>query len=90
MNDLVRVRIETPDGDIVEQNEGRAYADKNGLEVLDEPTTNRDGSRRGPTRKGGRPIKPKVELTRASAAQRPAGDPPPPPPENDPGRTEGA
>lgn len=57
-NDLVRVRFNG-----VEMNLGKAHAESlEDAEILNEPTTNPDGSLRGETRSGGRPIKPHVDL----------------------------
>lgn len=67
MPDLVRVRI----GDI-EKNVGKAFAEANDLTVLDEPTTNRDGSLRGTTRKDGRPVKKKTTVDSSAAAKKAA------------------
>lgn len=62
MSDLVRVRIGG-----IEKNVGKAFAEINDLEVLDEPTTNRDGTLRGTTRKDGRPVKPKTSVAKKVA-----------------------
>lgn len=62
MSDLVRVRL----GDF-EKNVSRSFAEANDLTVLDEPTTNRDGSLRGTTRKAGRPVKPKTSVAKKVA-----------------------
>lgn len=60
--ELVRVRI-----DDVETNVGAAFAEAEGLEVLDEPTTNPDGSRREDTRPNGRKAKPKTSVAEKAA-----------------------
>lgn len=65
MAELVRVRI----GD-VEKNVGAEYAEINGLTVLDEPTTNSDGTPRAETRKDGRPAKPRTTVAAAAAQKK--------------------
>jgi len=75
---LVRVRI----GD-TETNVGAAYAKTHDLDVLDEPTVNDDGSRREPTRKGGRRAKPKTTVAQAAAKKKAAVDSAPNDKEND-------
>lgn len=60
--ELVRVRI-----DDIETNVGAAFAEAEGLEVLDEPTTNPDGSRREETRVNGRKAKPKTSVAEKAA-----------------------
>lgn len=67
MADLVRVRI----GDI-EKNVGKAFAEANDLTVLDEPTTNGDGTLRAETRAGGRRAKPKTTVAKSAAAKKAA------------------
>lgn len=65
-NELVRVRV-----DGVEKNLGRAYAEAtDGVEILDEPVRNRDGSLRGETRAGGRPVKSKTTVAKKAAAKK--------------------
>lgn len=62
-DELVRVRI----GDI-EKNMGRSLAERSkGVEILDEPVTNGDGTLRGTTRKDGRRMKPKVTVNEKAA-----------------------
>lgn len=61
MADLVRVRLNG-----VEKNMGRALAESSGVEILDEPTTNGDGTLRGLTRSGGRKAKPKTSVAEAA------------------------
>lgn len=68
MADLVRVRVKDQ-----EFNVGRAHAEANKLEVLDEPTHFGDGTLRPVTRAGGRPRKPKVSV--AQAAEKKAAKP---------------
>lgn len=62
---LVRVRANGR-----EFNVGAAYAEANGLEVLDEPT-HRGGFARPVTRTGGRKVKPKTTVS-AEAAKKAA------------------
>lgn len=63
-SDLVRVRVGGQ-----ETNLSRAWAEKRGLEILeDEPTHRGDGSVRRPTRKDGRPMKPRRNLPPAVPA----------------------
>jgi hypothetical protein len=70
--ELVRVRV----GDI-EKNMGRSLAEASAdVTVLDEPVRNPSGSLRGETRKGGRPVKPKVTVKKA-VAKKAASAPPP-------------
>ena len=64
MSDLVRVRLNG-----VEKNVGAAFAEANGLKVLDEPTRKGDGTLRRPTRAHGRPTKPKTSVAEAAAAK---------------------
>lgn len=65
MADLVRARING-----FEKNVGRAFAEANELEVLDESTTNPDGSLRRTTRTGGRPVKKKTTVAKSAAAKK--------------------
>ena len=65
MAELVRVRL---DGG-VEKNVGAALAKKAGLTVLDESPRKADGSLRGTTRKGGRPVKERTTVAKAAAAK---------------------
>lgn len=60
----VRVRIGN-----TETNVGKAFAEAKGLDVLDEPTHNPDGSPRAATRKGGRPRKPRTSVAEAAASK---------------------
>lgn len=62
---LVRVRI----GDI-EKNVGKTFAEIHDLTVLDEPTTNPDGTLRAQTRKDGRPAKKKTTVAASAAAKK--------------------
>lgn len=73
MADLVLVRYDLGDEYEITPR-SRAYAEANGLEVLDEPLTNRDGTRKAPYRirkSSGRPAKPKTTV--ADAAAKAAG-----------------
>lgn len=72
-SNLVRVRVAGQ-----ETNVSRAWAEKRNLEILDEPTHRLDGTVRRPTRKGGRPLKPRVTLPSAGTTQ------PPVPPADEP------
>lgn len=76
--ELVRVRI----GD-TETTVSRARAETKGLDILDEPVTNRDGSKREDTRKGGRPRKQKTSVAAAAAKKTAAVDSAPSDKEND-------
>jgi hypothetical protein len=79
MSDLVRVRV-----DDREFNVGRAHAEANKLDVLDESPRFSDGSLRPVTRRGGRPRKPKVSVAEAAekkAAESADRDTNPPPKE---------
>lgn len=67
MPDLVRVRIND-----FEKNVGRSFAESLDLEVLDEPTTNGDGSLRATTRKDGRPVKEKTTVAKKAADKKAA------------------
>ena len=67
---LVRVRL----SDGTEKNLSEHVAKRAKLEVLDEPTTRGDGSLRRPTRKGGRPDKPKTTVAKKAAAKKASGD----------------
>ena len=53
-----------------EKNVGRKFAERHGLDVLDEPTANPDGSLSGTTRKGGRRAKKKTTVAEAAAAKK--------------------
>lgn len=65
-NDLVRVRLNG-----VEMNLGKAHAESlKDAEILDEPTVNPDGSLRGETRIGGRPVKPKTTVAKKAAEKK--------------------
>lgn len=65
---LVRVLVEDQ-----EVNVSAAWAEARGLKVLkDEPTHNPDGSVRRPTRRGGRPMKPKTTVAEQAAANKAA------------------
>lgn len=66
---LVRVRL-----DNTETNVGAAYAKAHDLTVLDEPTSNPDGTRRGATRKGGRPRKQRTSVSQETAKNKAAVD----------------
>lgn len=66
-DELVRVRL----GDI-EKNMGRALAESAGVEILDEPTHKGDGSLRGETRSGGRPVKPKTTVADSATGKKAA------------------
>lgn len=55
-----------------ETNMSPFFAELYGAEVLDEPTTNPDGSPRGDTAEGGRPLKPKTTVDEASTAKKAA------------------
>lgn len=63
--ELARVRIGN-----VETTVGRARAETKGYDVLDEPTTDRDGSPKGVTRKGGRRRKPRTSVAEAAASKK--------------------
>lgn len=67
MAELVRARING-----FEKNVGREYAEANGFEVLDEPTTNPDGTVRATTRLDGRPVKKKTSVAKAAAEKKAA------------------
>lgn len=71
MGDLVRVRLDNG----VEKNVGRAFAERLGLTVLDEPALRGDGSPRKETRNGGRPMKKKTSATEAVAVKEMASAP---------------
>ena len=64
-DELVRVRINE-----FEKNVGKAFAEANGLKVLDEPTRNGDGTLRATTRVGGRPVKKKTSVATEAAAKK--------------------
>lgn len=74
MSDLVLVRYDL--GDEYEVTlRSRGYAEANGLHILDEPTTNRDGTPVKPHRtrkRTGRPAKPETTVADA-AAKKAAG-----------------
>lgn len=68
MADLVRVRLNG-----FEKNVGRTFAETTeGAEILDEPTSNPDGTLRGITRTGGRRAKPKTSVAKQAAAKKQA------------------
>lgn len=67
MAELVRVRING-----IEKNVGRGFAEAKGLDVLDEPTHNGDGSLRDTTRSGGRRVKKKTSVAQAAAEKKAA------------------
>ena len=65
MNDLVRVRENG-----WEHNTGRARAEAQGLEVLDEPTRDLGGALRPRTRPNGRPVKEKTTVDAEARKKR--------------------
>lgn len=65
MSELVRVRLNG-----FEKSVGVAFAESNGLEVLDEPARYRDGRVRPITRVKGRPVKPRTSVADAVAAKK--------------------
>lgn len=66
--ELVRVRVGG-----IEKNMGRSLAEASeGVEVLDEPVRNGDGSLRGETRVGGRRAKPKTTVAKKAAEKKAA------------------
>ena len=67
MADLVRVRL-----DGVEKNVGRAFAEKNSLNVLDESAFRDDGQPRATTREGGRKHKPKKSVAKKATEKKAA------------------
>jgi hypothetical protein len=67
MADLVRVRL-----DGVEKNVGRVFAEKHGLDVLDESALRGDGQPRLSTREGGRRRKPKTSVAKKAAEKQAA------------------
>lgn len=67
MADLVRVRLNG-----IEKNVGADFADIHDLDVIDESTTNLDGSLRGDMRAGGRPLKPKSSVAKKVAEKKAA------------------
>ncbi|WP_181312465.1 hypothetical protein [Nocardioides campestrisoli] len=74
MADLVLVRYDLGDEYEITPR-SRAYAEANGLEVLDESVTNRDGTQKKPYRirkRSGRPAKPQTTVAEA-AAKKAAG-----------------
>jgi hypothetical protein len=63
---LVRARING-----FEKNVGRAFAETTvGVEILDESTTNPDGTYRATTRVDGRPVKKKTTVAESAAAKK--------------------
>lgn len=64
---LVRARVNG-----FEKNVGAAFAEAKGLEVLDEPTRNPDGSPRRTTRAKGRPVKEKTSVAKKVAEKKTA------------------
>jgi hypothetical protein len=71
MSDLVRARLNG-----FEKNLGRAFAESTeGVEILDEPTTNPDGTLRSTTRAGGRRVKPKTTVAKQAAEKKAAPGP---------------
>jgi len=68
MAELVRARING-----FEKNVGKAFAESTeGVEILDEPTATEDGSRRGTTRVGGRPVKKRTSVAKQAAEKKAA------------------
>ena len=67
MADLVRVRLNG-----VEKNVGRAFAEANDLEVLDESAYSAAGRPRRTTRVGGRPRKPHTSVAELVAEKKKA------------------
>lgn len=65
MAELVRVRIGS-----VEKNVGAEYAEIHKLTVLDEPTTNDDGTPRAETGKDGRPAKTRTTVDEAAKSKK--------------------
>jgi hypothetical protein len=68
---LVRVRFENG----LEGNLSATVADAAGLEVLDEPTTNGDGTFRLQTRRDSRRRKPKTSVSQEARKKKAGGDP---------------
>lgn len=73
MADVVRARLNGRD-----TNMSRFLAERVGAEVLDEPTTNADGTQRGTSRASGRPNKPRTTVAveadkKTAAGKSPAG-----------------
>lgn len=67
-DELIRVRLNG-----VEKNMGRSLAERSkGVEILDEPVTNGDGTLRGTTRKDGRRAKPKTTVADQATAKKKA------------------
>ena len=71
MSDLVVARLENG----TEKTVSRGFAEAKGLEVLDEPTTNPDGSPRAATRTGGRRKKPKTSVSQKAAEKKAVTEP---------------
>lgn len=69
-DELVRARVGG-----IEKNVGRKFAERHGLDVLDEPTTAPDGALRDATRKGGRRAKKKTTVAEAAAAKQAVTEP---------------
>lgn len=65
MSDLVRARYKGRETTL-----SRFFADRLGVEVLDEPPLNLDGSLRRPTGVSGRPDKPKTTVAEQVAAKK--------------------
>jgi hypothetical protein len=74
MSDLVRVRVSNSVG-TAEVSVGREHAESVGLEILDEPAVNGDGTVRVETRADGRPVKPRVSVASAAAKRTERGAP---------------
>lgn len=66
-HDIVRARKNG-----FEYNTGRAQADRDGAEILDESPFDRAGAPRPTTRKKGRPVKPKVSVDQQVAEKKAA------------------
>ncbi len=69
-SDLVRARIITPSGRVVEKNIGRARAIARGYLILPEPVTDSSGRLRRATRANGRPMKRRTTVTDSAAAKK--------------------
>lgn len=67
MADLVRARLGR-----VEKNVGKSFAEMHNLDVLDEPTSNPDGTYRATTRSGGRRAKKKTTVDDSASAKKAA------------------
>jgi len=65
MSDFVRVRL--PNGREASMPRGYVEGHASGLEVLDEPATNRRGRPLPVSRKGGRPAKPATTVSKEAA-----------------------